>query len=88
MSVWHSLSHVRFSSCFPDQGFELERHVYHVVLEVFLKLGHWQDALGVMDDMAAQVRLAARHAMIPPQPPAALGINRQSSGGSQRIPLH
>lgn len=29
-----------------------------MVLEVFLKLGHWKDALGVMDDMAAQVRPA------------------------------
>lgn len=38
------------------QGFQLERHVFHVVLEVFLKLGRWQDALSVMDDMAAQVR--------------------------------
>lgn len=37
------------------QGFQLERHVFHVVLEVFLKLGRWQDALSVMDDMAAQV---------------------------------
>jgi pentatricopeptide repeat protein len=37
------------------QGFQLERHVFHVVLEVFLNLGRWQDALSVMDDMAAQV---------------------------------
>jgi pentatricopeptide repeat protein len=37
------------------QGFQLERHVFHVVLEVFLKLGRWQDALSVMDDMTAQV---------------------------------
>lgn len=37
------------------QGFQLERHVFHVVLEVFLKLSRWQDALSVMDDMAAQV---------------------------------
>lgn len=41
------------------QGFQLERHVFHVVLEVFLKLGRWQDALSVMDDMAAQVLLGA-----------------------------
>lgn len=37
------------------QCFQLEPHVFHVVLEVFLKLGRWQDALSVMDDMAAQV---------------------------------
>lgn len=49
------------------QGFQLERHVFHVVLEVFLKLGRWQDALSVMDDMAAQVLQATRAPADEPQ---------------------
>ena len=49
------------------QGFQLERHVFHVVLEVFLKLGRWQDALSVMDDMAAQVLQATAASANGPQ---------------------
>lgn len=39
-------------------GFVLTRQVFHAALEVFLKLGRWQDAVGVMDDMTAQVSYA------------------------------
>ena len=38
-----------------QEGFTLERPVFHTVLEVFLKLGRWDDALGVIADMHAQV---------------------------------
>ena len=39
-----------------QEGFALERPVFQTVLEVFLKLGRWDDALGVIADMHAQVR--------------------------------
>ncbi len=38
-----------------QEGFALERPVFQTVLEVFLKLGRWDDALGVIADMHAQV---------------------------------
>lgn len=38
-----------------QEGFQLERPVYHTVLEVYLKLGRWDDVLGVLADMQAQV---------------------------------
>ncbi len=38
-----------------QEGYALERPVFHTVLEVFLKLGRWDDALGVIADMHAQV---------------------------------
>jgi pentatricopeptide repeat protein len=44
-----------------QEGFALERPVYHTMVEVFLKLGRWEDALWVLADMKAQVREEGGH---------------------------
>ena len=36
------------------EGFPLERSVYHTILEVYLKLGRWEDTLAVLATMQAQ----------------------------------
>lgn len=39
-----------------QEAFPLERPVQHTMLELYLKLGRWEDALSVLADMKAQVR--------------------------------
>ena len=59
-----------------QEGYALERPVFHTVLEVFLKLGRWDDALGVIADMHAQVQAAVSR---PPRAlPASFGWHQQT----------
>ena len=65
-----------------QEGFALERPVFQTVLEVFLKLGRWDDALGVIADMHAQVR--ARR-VLPSLQPA--GGSPARASGNRRRPI-